>query len=76
MVAHLSQCQCRQAIEDLGTHLFWCPCGVNIQQPMIHSEILLPWKVEHMFRGRSPTFSFVTPNVKWISLSPETTFGP
>ncbi len=27
MVAHLSRCQCGHAIDDLGTHLLWCPCG-------------------------------------------------
>jgi hypothetical protein len=26
MVAHLSQCQCGHTIDDLGTHLLWCPC--------------------------------------------------
>jgi hypothetical protein len=25
MMAHLSQCQCGHTIDDLGTHLLWCP---------------------------------------------------
>jgi hypothetical protein len=46
--------------------------GVNIQQPMIHFGILsqlLFWRVEHMFNGRYPTFSFTTLDNEWISLS-------
>jgi len=26
-VAHLSRCQCGHTIDDLNTHLLWCPCG-------------------------------------------------
>jgi len=36
---------------------------------------LLLWKVEHMFRRKSPTFSFVTFDNEWISLSLEMVFG-
>jgi hypothetical protein len=25
-IAHLSQCLCAHTIDDLGTHLFRCPC--------------------------------------------------
>ncbi len=58
MVDHLSQCQCGHAIENSGTHLLCALVGVNLQQPMIHFEILsqlLPWKMEQCLeRGFLP----------------------
>jgi len=33
------------------------------------------WRMEQMFRRSSPTFSFTTPNNKWIPLSPNMDFG-
>jgi hypothetical protein len=44
---------------------------------MTHFKILfqlLFWKMQHMFKGRSPTFSFTTSNKECISLSPKTAF--
>ncbi len=49
--------------------------GMDVQQPTTHFEIffqLLFWRMEHMFKRRTPTFSIATPNNKWISLSPKT----
>ncbi len=45
---------------------------VSIQQPMVHFRILLQllsWRVKHMFKGRSLTFSLITLDNEWISLS-------
>jgi hypothetical protein len=77
IVAHLSWCQCGHTIDDLGTYLLQCPLEVNVRQPTTHFKILfqlLFWKVEHMSRGRFPTFSFTTPENKWIFLPPNMTF--
>jgi hypothetical protein len=41
MVAHLSRCQCGHTINDLGTHLFQCPCGNKHIVTHIHFKILL-----------------------------------
>jgi hypothetical protein len=79
IVTHFSRCQCGHTIDDLSIHLLRCPYESEHTKPMIHFRILLQlmfWRLEHMFNGRSPTFSFATPNNEWISLSLETTFEP
>ncbi len=78
IVPHLSQCWCDHTIYDLNTHLFRCPymnqCIAAHDTFRILSQLLL-WKVEHMFRRRSSTFSLATPDDEWISLSLEVSFG-
>jgi hypothetical protein len=77
IVANLSWCQCGHTIDNLDTHLFWCPCGSD--HITTHNTLwillqLLFWRVEHMFRGRSFTFSLTTSNDEWIFLLPKMTF--
>jgi len=60
-------------IDNLGTHLLWCPC--KSECTTTHNTLwilsqLLFWRMEHMFRGRFPTFSLVTPDNKWKSFEP------
>jgi hypothetical protein len=32
-VAHISQCKCGHTIDDLGTHLLWCPYKSECMTP-------------------------------------------
>ncbi len=64
---------CGHINDNLGTHLFRCPCGGECTRYILG---LLFWKVEHMFRRNSPSFSFATPNEGWIFLSLNMTFRP
>ncbi len=79
IAAHLSRCKCGRTIDGLRTHLFQCLCGS--EHTTTHDTFrdfvsLLFWRVENMFKRRSPTFSLSTPNDKWISLSQDMAFEP
>jgi hypothetical protein len=59
-MVHLSQCQCGHAVDNLGTHLLWCPYGSerttvhNILQDVIATIVLengthIQKEVSHLF---------------------------
>jgi hypothetical protein len=78
ITTHLSQSQCGHTIDDLGTHLFWCPYGSECTTSHnTFQDIVVAIALEngaHVHKEVS-TFSFTTLDDEWISLSLEMVFG-
>jgi hypothetical protein len=54
IVLHFSWCQFNHTIDNLDTHLFWCPCRRNVHRPTTNFKILLQLlhnkrEVSHIF---------------------------
>lgn len=78
-MAHLSRFQCGHTLDNLGTHLLWCPYGN--ERTTTHNTLrdviaTIAWENGTHVQKEVSHFSLTTPNDESISLSPYRAFGP